>query len=329
MTNPIGYLVLTSTPPEQIGSISTLVEDLGYGELWVAEDYFAYDGFIASEVALSATSNITVGLGIVSGVVRHPAVTAMAIASIARSHPGRFKAGIGHGATFWTNQMGLTPKSPLTSMTETVTAVRALLAGETYSSEGRCFSFREVALSHLPTERVPLLTGVVGPKSLELSGRIADGTIVSALAGPTYLAQAVESIARGVTAGGEGVHETPTIALASIRDNDDEARAAIRPVLAFYLMAMNGTALTYAISAGDEISRLLEKGGLETLAAEMPEEWIDELTVTGSPDHVEKSIRRLLEAGSSSVILTFAPETAESELRLFAETVLPRFESGE
>jgi alkanesulfonate monooxygenase SsuD/methylene tetrahydromethanopterin reductase-like flavin-dependent oxidoreductase (luciferase family) len=82
--NPIGYLILTSTPPEEIPPTAKLVEELGYGELWVAEDYFAFDGFLASAAALDATESITVGLGIVSAVVRHPAVTAMAIASVAR-----------------------------------------------------------------------------------------------------------------------------------------------------------------------------------------------------------------------------------------------------
>jgi alkanesulfonate monooxygenase SsuD/methylene tetrahydromethanopterin reductase-like flavin-dependent oxidoreductase (luciferase family) len=35
------------------------------------------------------------GVGIVAAVARHPAVTAMEVASLARTYPGRFSAGIG------------------------------------------------------------------------------------------------------------------------------------------------------------------------------------------------------------------------------------------
>lgn len=324
-TNPVGYLILTSTPPEAIRGVATRVEELGFGELWVAEDYFGYDGLMACDQVLGATQSIKVGLGIVSGVVRHPAVTAMAISTLSRSYPGRFTPGIGHGVPAWTSQMGLTTKSPLTSISEVVHGVRDLLAGEEVTREGRYFSFDKVKLWHPATEQVPILTGVVGPKSLELSGRIADGTVVSVLAGPNYLADAQTHIAKGLAESGRTSHLLPTFVIAAVDEDREAARASVAATIAFYVATMVHSPLITVNPFGDEIIALVQEGGAELLAANMKEEWIDELAIAGSPADVEAGIRRLLAAGASSVILTFDPATAMAQLELVSETVLPAF----
>ena len=87
---------------------------------------------VFAALALQATSQITVGLGVVASVARHPAVTAMEIATLVRAYPGRFLPGIGHGVPFWTDQMGLTaqtltstrsPASAAARMTSSLTSV--------------------------------------------------------------------------------------------------------------------------------------------------------------------------------------------------------------
>lgn len=324
-TNPVGYLILTSTPPEQVRGIAARVEELGFGELWVAEDYFGYDGLIACTQVLGATESIAVGLGIISGVVRHPAVTAMAISTIARSHPGRFTPGIGHGVPAWTSQMGLTPKSPITSITEVVTGVRALLSGEELTREGRYFTFDAVKLWHPATEDVPILTGVVGPKSLELSGKIADGTVVSVLAGPNYLADAQTHIARGLAESGRETHLLPTFAIAAIDDDREAARESVKKTVAFYIATMVHSPLITVNPFGQEVIDLVEQGGEEALVAGMKDEWLDEFAIAGDAGDVAAGIRRLLDAGASSVILTFEPATAAQQLEKVSAEVLPTF----
>ena len=153
--SPVGVILHGSTPPEELIDLCRLVEDCEFGELWLSEDYFFLGGISSTAVALQSTERIPVGLGIISAVVRHPAVTAMELSTIARLFPGRMMAGIGHGVPAWTQQMGLYPASPLTSMREAVTAIRRLLEGETLTEEGDYFSFDEVVLTH-PAEGVKL-----------------------------------------------------------------------------------------------------------------------------------------------------------------------------
>lgn len=320
----VGYLILTTTAPENISAVARKVEDLGYDELWVAEDYFLYGGFTAAEKALAATTNIRVGLGVVSSVARHPAATAMETSNIARTYPGRFRLGIGHGLPAWTDQMGLTPKSPLTCLRECVTAVGELLRGENVDREGKYFTFRSIALAHPVTEPIEVLTGVVGPRSLELSGEIADGTIISVLAGPAYLASARASIEAGMARSGRSSHEVPTFAICSVNPDRAVARAAIRPILAFYIEALTThSPLITCTGFAVEAQKLLDEGGNARLAEAMPDEWIDEFGIAGDPSDVVAGVKRLREAGATGVVLTFNPATADAELDLVSREVLP------
>lgn len=323
--SPVGVFVATSTPPEHIPAVATSAEKLGYGEVWVAEDYFYYGGFTGAALALSATQRVKVGLGVAASMPRHPAVTAMEIATLARTHPGRFLPGIGHGVPFWMDQMGVAPKSPLTALTECIEGVRRLLAGETLELEGEQFTFRSIAAVHLPEQDVPLLTGVIGPKSLRLSGRIADGTVMSVLTGTAYLDKATKYIHEGMAEGGRTGHQTPALELFSVNKDRKKARQAVREAVAHYIFTVLGpNPLTDAFGYNEQIKEILEKEPDRAVDA-MPEEWIDTLAVAGDPDDVAARITELRAAGATSVVL--APvnaETAQDELGLASSAVLPR-----
>ncbi|GAY12933.1 LLM class flavin-dependent oxidoreductase [Pseudonocardia sp. N23] len=321
----VGVFVATSTPPERIPVLAATAERLGYGEVWVAEDYFCYGGFTGAALALGATERVSVGLGIAASVARHPAVTAMEIATLARAHPGRFLPGIGHGVPFWTDQMGVTAKSPLTALRECVNSVRTLLAGETVDMQGKQFTFRSVTATHPVDGHVPILTGVLGPKSLRLSGAIADGTVMSVLAGTRYLEEASRHIRDGMAESGRSEHLVPTFALFSVAKDSRQARAAVRPALAGYIAAVGAhNPLTGAFGYGDQIAELLQ-GSPETLADKLPEEFIDTLAVAGDPDEVAARISALRAAGATSVVLSpVNADTALDEIELAASAVLPQ-----
>lgn len=291
----------------------------------MAEDYFCYGGFTGAALALGATERVKVGIGIVASVARHPAVTAMEIATLARAYPGRFLPGIGHGVPFWTDQMGVTAKSPLAALTECVNGIRALLAGETLDVEGKQFTFRSVTATHPVQDEIPILTGVLGPKSLRLSGKIADGTVMSVLAGPAYLEAAAGHIRAGMDESGRTSHLIPTFALFSIAKDGKQARAAVRPALAAYIAAVGAhNPLTGAYGYNDQIAELIEQGA-DSMADKLPEEWIDTLAVAGEPDEVAARITALRAAGATSVVLSpVNVDTALDELELTASAVLPQ-----
>src|SRR5688500_10828045 len=198
----LGIVVRPELAPESLAEHARRAEAAGLRELWLWEDCFLAGGIASSATALAATEHITVGLGVMPAPMRNAAIAAMELAALARLHPGRFHAGFGHGVDEWMRQVGAKPASQLGLLEEMVGAVRALLAGETVSVEGRYVRLRGVALDHPPAQ-VPLASGGVrGPKSLELAGRGADGTVLDSRSSPADVRGARERIDAGRAAAG-------------------------------------------------------------------------------------------------------------------------------
>jgi len=198
----LGVVMRPELAPESLAEHARRAEAAGFRELWLWEDCFRAGGIAAAATALAATARIAVGLGIMPAPVRNAAFAAMEIAALARLHPGRFHAGFGHGSDEWMRQVGAKPTSQLSLLEETVAAVRDLLSGKTVTVEGRYVRLREVALDHPPGSPPLVSVGVRGPKSLELAGRVADGTVLDALSSPAYVSWARERIQAGLSAAG-------------------------------------------------------------------------------------------------------------------------------
>jgi 5,10-methylenetetrahydromethanopterin reductase len=324
---PVGLVLGSHIPPEQIPPVAQLAERGGYSEVWLAEDYFFTGGIAGAMAALSATSSIPVGLGVVSAMVRHPAVLAMEIATAARLHPGRLRAGIGLGTPHWVRQMGLHPKSPLTATREAVTNLRRLLAGEQVTLEGKVFRFDAIELTHPPDEQVPIYMGVIGPKMLRLAGEIADGTLASGLAGTQYLHWLREHVAEGQAESGRTEHRVTPFALYCVDPDARKAKRMLRDVTAFYL-AMPPNPLTDVYGISDELADMQARGGDEAaalIAREMPDQWMEDLAVAGDPEECATKVQGLLDAGSDSVALFPLPVDRTVEIvEMTARDVLPK-----
>jgi alkanesulfonate monooxygenase SsuD/methylene tetrahydromethanopterin reductase-like flavin-dependent oxidoreductase (luciferase family) len=186
-----------SNPPEGVADYARRVEGLGYQELWVVEDCFYAAAISTATIALASTERITVGIGVLPAVLRNPALAAMELSALARAFPGRLRAGFGHGVAEWMKQVGAFPRSQLAALGETVTAVRRLLGGDTVSMAGQHVNLDEVTLEHPPATPPPIYTGVRGAKSLNLSGEVADGTILVEGSTLSYIQWARERIDEG------------------------------------------------------------------------------------------------------------------------------------
>lgn len=327
---PVGLVLGSHLAPEQIASTARLGEELGFRELWLAEDYFFTGGISGAAAALGATREIPVGLGIVSAMVRHPALLAMEISTLARIYPGRVRPGIGLGVPAWVRQMRLMPRSRVGAMRECVSSLRRLLAGEELTEQGEYFSFNSVKLAYPSADAVPVFMGIIGPKMLHLSGEIADGTVGSVMAGTRYLRWAREQIAAGQAAAGRSgaPHPFAAFTMFSIDRDGEQARAAIRPTMAFYLAADPVNAMTDVYGIAEQ-TRTLAEGGAAVVEAAIEDAWVEDLVVAGTPDECAERIQALLEAGADTVVLFPTPaEQAEQMLELAATEVLPRLQEG-
>lgn len=228
----IGFMFDCNRPPEELTPFAVALDELGADDLWVVEDLGWAGSISSTALALAATRRLRVGIGIAPVALRNPALLAMELAMLARVYPERLVAGLGHGVPEWMRQVGAETKNKLALLEETIVAVRGLLRGEKVVAHGREVTLDGVGLVHPPSVVPPIVTGVVRPRSLELSGRVADGTIIAEGNGPAQLAVAREHIERGRAAGDRPAHELIVFAFLHVEDDPERAAAATRDVLA-------------------------------------------------------------------------------------------------
>ena len=143
--SPIRYGVVFSGnfPLQRTLEGATLADDLGFDTCWLGEDYFYQGGFTTATAVADRTRRIDIGLGVLTPLPRHPALTVMELGTLDQIAGGRLIAGYGAGVRYWMQQMRLDYRSPLSAMREAVEITRELLTGETSCYQGRYFQTRQ------------------------------------------------------------------------------------------------------------------------------------------------------------------------------------------
>ncbi|GAA1940689.1 LLM class flavin-dependent oxidoreductase [Microbacterium aoyamense] len=250
-------------PPESFRDAVFAAEDAGLAELWLWEDCFRQSGFAPAAAALAWTERLHVGIGISPMPLRNAAVTAMEIATIARTFPGRFLPGLGHGVQSWMAQAGVKVASPLTLMREYVPSVRSLLRGESVSLDGRYVHLDDVQLAWPPPVSARVYAAAEGPKTLALAGEVADGVVLDSRRSPDELAKQIERVRAG-------------------------AGPAPRDVVAFVVAAFGEGALERVTA---------------DFATNAPDRSAESRALAGSVDDVARGIEAFAAAGVDSVVL--------------------------
>ncbi|MEU1788964.1 LLM class flavin-dependent oxidoreductase [Streptomyces sparsogenes] len=153
---------------------------------------------------------------------------------------------------------------------ETITVVRGLLRGETTTFDGRTVHIDGVRLVHPPAEAPPVVSGVVRPRSLELSGRVADGTVMAEGQGPDAAAAALGHIAKGrAAAGATRPHELIVFTHLCVTDDPRHIATATAPVRDEYSEWLGVPPDEVFLAAGDAATaagrvRELWEAGAET-----------------------------------------------------------------
>jgi 5,10-methylenetetrahydromethanopterin reductase len=291
-----GVSLPRNLPVDRIVEFARAAERLGFDELWIVEDCFFRGGITQASVALATTSTIHVGIGILPAAARNAAFATLEANTLAELFPGRITVGVGHGMPGWMRQVGAWPASPLTMLEETIGAMRALLAGETVSVEGRYVRLRDVALEN-PAPTPPLvLAGVRGPRSLEVSGRVADGTVLAEPVTPEYLA----AVLRQVDAGRP--HRVVAYNVAAVHPDASVARDLARGGLN-WVGEPDGRVHIEPLPFAEEFSALRATVQTpEEFAAILPDEWVDQLAVVGTAETAGARLDELHAAGAHSVV---------------------------
>lgn len=297
----LGVIFHPTFPPEMLVDYAQRAEKAGFDELWLWEDSFWAGAYTSAATILARTESIRVGIGLSPATVRNPLFAAMEITTLARLHPGRFMPGFGHGVDGWMRQIGAAPKSSLKALGETVEAIRRLLLGETVTMHGDHVQLDNVKMLLTPNVVPPLYVGAMREKTLQLAGRVGDGTILTEMSSPAYVRRAKEQIETGRASGDRPRNSIAVFTHAKVSPDGVSARKAMRSHVAQRFIWAG--VLLEPLGIAEDVQRLVDQYGVEGAAERMPEAWLDELSVSGTPEQAAAAIARLAKAGADSVIL--------------------------
>ena len=198
----------------------------------------------------------------------------------------------------------------MTTLEETIVAVRRLLAGENVTMHGRHVDLDDVQLDRPPSIEPPLLAGVRGPKSLQMAGRVAGGIVLAEPASPSYVTWALDQAGR--QAGDSDFHVAVFSALC-VQDDRESAFRIMAPWLAGLLDDPNVG--FRALPFYDDLVARFAEHGVEGLVT-MPAEWWIELAPIGTLDDARAHVDALERAGVDSIGLFPAPEVDIARLQI-------------
>ena len=171
--------IMPISPAEEIAELAAYAESKGFSRCWVYDEgLVTRDVYVVLAAIAARTEKILIGPGITNAYVRHPGVTASAIATIDEFSEGRAFLGLGSGGGLTLDPMKITRHKPLTLVREMVEVLRLLFSGETVNFSGEKLSLGPAQLNYGGREIDIFLAGR-GPKMLELGAQKADGFYLS------------------------------------------------------------------------------------------------------------------------------------------------------
>jgi 5,10-methylenetetrahydromethanopterin reductase len=220
-------------PPAAVGALAGTADRSGFSAVFVAEGHG--DALSLCHPVAAATRRVLVGTAIANAALRPPVLAAKTAAQLDLASGGRFVLGLGVANQVMNTRFGVAPFAPLPMIEEYVAVIRAVLAGHA-GHDGTVFRTGLVPLDSPPVRTdLPIYLAALGPRMLELAGRIADGVILNLMT-PEQAGQAAQIVRSAAAAAGRGPVEIACVVHCCLCDDAEAAAAAARAVVPRYVL---------------------------------------------------------------------------------------------
>jgi 5,10-methylenetetrahydromethanopterin reductase len=335
-----GVLFINEFAPDRWRDLAQAAEALGYNYLWQADERFFREVYSGLTFAAVHTSRIALGPCVTDPYSRHPALTAMAVATLDELSGGRAVLVLGAGKSGF-GELGITRHKPARAIREAIELIRRLWRGEIASLDGEVIRFHDGRLNFAARPDMRIFVASEGPATLRMAGEVADGVIIGSAASEATLRPALRHVEQGLADAGRSRAQLEIgVRLdACLADDALVARRALKPILLRMLLRYKpdyGPFVTAGLELPPDLKRWLEafdyrgfsreREKVEAAAEIVPDEFIAPFCLAGSPAEVGAQLRQLQTFGINHVTIYPVPaagDTLESVLRLFACQALP------
>lgn len=327
-----GLLLWSETPTRELLDLVELAEALGYAELWYTDIRFQRDCYVGLALAAAHSQRILLGPGVSDPYSRHPAVIAMAMATLDELSGGRMQLGLGTGGSGLA-EMGVTKQRPLAALREAIELVRSMLTGEPVDFRGEFYQLTGTGLGFRPVRpSMPIFVATHSPQTLAMSGRLADGVLLAnlnrreAVEHATLVIREAEAKA-GRPAGSVAVHLRLETCIA---DDEDRAVEVLRRRFATRLMRSYPRwdyLEELGIAPNEAMKGAAAARDVAGVAATLSDADVRRTALVGSPDSVVAQLEAVLTPDVTRV--TIRPMAIEGQpvaetVTRFMQDVWPR-----
>ena len=316
MSVPLGLSIASHSglPPAGVGAVAQAAELAGFSAVFVAEGHG--DALALCHPVAAATRHVRIGTAITNAALRPPVLAAKTAAQLDHASAGRFVLGLGVANTVMNTRSGIAPFPPLAMIEEYTAVVRAVLGGSKDGYEGRVFRTGMVPLDSPPARAaLPVYLAALGPRMLELAGRIADGVILNLMT-PAQAGEAARVVRASARAAGR---DPASVEVACVvhccvsgggADDRAAAAAAARAIVPSYVLHPGAPKLFGELDGGPSLRGARDKvlaGDRAGAAALVPQQVADGFVAHGDADECLGRVSEYLAAGVDLPVLFPVP----------------------
>jgi 5,10-methylenetetrahydromethanopterin reductase len=218
-------------PTGRLVELAQRAEAAGFDRFGVSDWRFYQDCFVVMTACLQATRRLEVESLVTDPYVRHPSLTAVALATMDELSNGRAIMGIGGGIeqpAFW----GESRPHPVDAVRESIEICRRMWRGEEANLDGKVMRVRGARLHFVaPRPDIRVLLAARGRRMLELAGELADIVhLASFFVNVEHHRENLDAVRTGAERAGRGSgsFEIDISMPCSISDDREAARQAAR-----------------------------------------------------------------------------------------------------
>jgi len=325
VTEPLGLSIASHSglAPARIGALASAAEQAGFAAVFVAEGHG--DALSLCHPVIAATSRVRVGTAITNAALRPPVLAAKTAAQLDQAAGGRFLLGLGVANTVMNDRFGIAPFAPLPMIEEYVGVIRAVLRGEA-GYDGQVFRTGMVPLDSPPVRAdLPVYLAALGPRMLELAGRIADGVILNLMT-PALAGQAARTVRAAAQAAGRDPASVEIACVVHCCLNDDVAAAgsAARAMVLRYVLHPAAPRL-FGEASGDAdlraVRELVLAGDRAGAAGQVPQQVADGFVARGGAAQCAARLAEYRAAGVDLPVLFPIPVEGDWGYEQTIETI--------
>jgi F420-dependent oxidoreductase-like protein len=317
---------------DDVAAYAVEAERLGIDYVWSAEAW-GHDAATPLAFVAARTSRIRLGTAIMQAGTRTPALVAMTAMSLDAMSGGRFILGLGvSGPQVIEGWHGIPYARPLTRMREIAEIVRHAVRGERLTYKGTVYELplpggegKALRSAAAPRPSIPIYLATLSPKSLEMTGEIADGWLGTSFM-PEHARIFLDPITAGAARAGRSLDAIDLQVTAGVVAFSDDVERLIpprKPGLAFSLGAMGSRQHNFYNDAyrragyadvATEVQRLWLDGRREDAAARVPDELVLKTNLLGTEAMVRARLALYRDAGIDTLRVEPAGETLDARI---------------